>query len=287
MTQSPTISVAMIVLNEEPQLRELLPQLAWADEVVVMNGGSSDQSVEIALQHGCRVLTRRFDNFATQRNYALEQCRGDWVLSLDADERATLELIAELRTAVSNYDVAAYHIRIRSTIFGHAMRFSGTQNDVPIRLVRRGAAEWSGDVHETLQVQGTVGHIGHAIEHRTLPDLSAFLAKMHCYSRLEAQRRVAAGEAPRTAAAWLAPVREVFRRMIWKHGWLDGPYGWAFCLLSGLSAWVHADRHSRLWFSSKHTKTIQQVASPQKPTDVTPSALLKRHLTTFADGVRS
>lgn len=287
MTQLPTISVAMIVLNEEQQLRELLPQLAWADEVVVIDGGSSDQSVDIAKQHGCRVISRRFDNFAAQRNYALEQCHGDWVLSLDADERVTPELAVEIHNAVSDSEVAAYHVRIRSTIFSHSMRFSGTQNDVPIRLLRRGSAVWSGYVHETLLVRGRVGRLAHAIEHKTLPDLPAFLSKMHRYTRLEAQRRAAAGVAPIKGAAWRAPVREIFRRLIWKHGWLDGPYGWAFCLLSGLSAWVHADRHARLWLSSKSANAAHMATKRRNPAPKTKTALLHENLAPFANGVRS
>lgn len=251
MSRAPTISVAMIVLDEAPRLRELLPQLAWADEVVVVDGGSRDETVAMAQQHGCQVVSREFDNFANQRNYALAACRGDWILSLDADERPTPAVVDELRTKIQSSQFNAYRVPIRSTIFGRRMRFSGTQNDVPIRLFRRGSAHWAGHVHEKLNVAGNVGQLDHALQHHTLPDLPAFLAKVHRYTRLEARRLVESGIAPKPGALWAGPVREIFRRLIWKHGWLDGPYGWAFCLLSGLSAWVQADRHRKLWSLQK------------------------------------
>ncbi len=261
MSSNPSISVAMIVLDEAPRLRELLPQLTWADEIVLVDGGSHDETVAIGKQHGCRVATRRFDHFAAQRNFALSQCRGDWVLSLDADERPTAAMVDEMRERTRGPQCDAYRVPIRSTIFGRPMRFSGTQNDRPIRLVRRGQAQWTGHVHEQLDVQGNIGQLEHSLQHNTLPDLDAFLSKMHRYTRLEAERRVDEGVAPVRGSTWREPAREVFRRLIWKHGWLDGPHGWAFCLLSGLSAWVVADQHDRLWRSRRSETPENVVAS--------------------------
>jgi hypothetical protein len=92
-----------------------------------------------------------------------------------------------------------------------------------------------------------VGRLDAWLEHDTLPDLHAFLVKMERYTTLEARARVAAGRAPRGRDRWLAPSREIFRRLVWKQGVLDGPAGWAFSLLSGLSEWVLADKHRQCW----------------------------------------
>jgi hypothetical protein len=138
-------------------------------------------------------------------------------------------------------------VPIRSRIFGRPFRFSGTQDDRPIRLFRRGAAVWEGDVHEVLRVRGPVGVLRTGFEHETLPNLAAFLRKMDRYTTLEARQRVATGREPRWRERWLAPAVEIGRRLIWKRGLLDGPQGWAFCLLSGLSQWVLADKHRRGW----------------------------------------
>jgi|GEM_PF-68312 len=284
--RTPSISVAMIVLDEAPRLRALLPQLAWADEIVLTDGGSRDETVAIGKQHGCRITSRRFDNFAAQRNFTLSQCRCDWVLSLDADERLTPALVEEMREKTRGSDFNAYRVRIRSSIFGHPMRFAGTQNDTPIRLVRRDNARWVGHVHEQLEVPGNLGQLDHFLQHTTLPDLSAFLTKMHRYTRLEAERRVAEGVIPIRGSAWREPVREVFRRLIWKHGWLDGPYGWAFCLLSGLSAWVAADRHAKLWRLRGLANFQRVVANNVNVPHAHATSLRTNRVATFGSGAR-
>jgi len=93
------------------------------------------------------------------------------------------------------------------------------------------------------------------------PPGRAFLAKMHRYTMLEARGRVAAGRAPRRGDAWIAPAREVFRRLVWKRGFLDGPEGWAFCLLSGLSEWVLADRHRRYWRAAERARAGESLGT--------------------------
>ena len=243
MSDRPTITAAVIALNEERNLAELLPALDWADQIVVVDGGSRDATVPIARRHGCRVDRRRFDTFARQRNHALRLATSDWVLSIDADERPTPQLVAEIRSRIARPRAEAFRVPIRSSIFGRCLRRSGTQDDCPVRLVRRHAARWTGDVHEVLRVSGRVGRLNHWLTHETTPDLETFLAKMHRYARLEASHRAAAGELPVWHDTWIAPAAEVFRRLIYKQGLLDGPAGWAFCFLSGLSEWVLAREH--------------------------------------------
>jgi glycosyltransferase involved in cell wall biosynthesis len=247
MNGRPTISAALITLNEARKLPGLLERLDWVDEIVVVDGGSEDATFRIARQHGCHVVTRPLDTFARQRNFAFQLAAGDWVLSIDADERPTPGLIEEIRRRIGNGRQSAFRLPIRSTIFRRPLRRSGTQDDCPVRLFRRGRAHWEGEVHEVLRVRGRIGRLQHWLEHDTLPDLRAFLAKMHRYTALEARARVAAGRKPAWHEPWLAPPREVFRRLFWKLGLLDGPAGWAFCLLSGLSQWVLAGKHRRLW----------------------------------------
>lgn len=251
MTSVPTISVICIALNEEHNLPGLLARIEWADEVVLVDGGSRDATCEIARSFGARVCQRPFDNFARQQNYALSLARGDWVLSLDADERPTPAMIAEVRSLVTQSRYDAFRVRIRSSVFGRPMRFSGTQDDRQVRLARRGQARWQGEVHETLEVCGPVGQLRSWLDHDPLPTLATFLAKTHRYTTLAAQARVERNHPPQPSDAWLFPAREIFRRLIWKQGLWDGPQGWAFCFLSGLSEWVLADQHRRLWEAAK------------------------------------
>jgi glycosyltransferase involved in cell wall biosynthesis len=247
MSNGSTITAAIITLNEERMLPGLLATLDWVDEIVVVDGGSHDATVDIARRAGCRVMEHPFDNYADQRNRAIDLATGDWILSIDADERPTLPLKIEVRRRIRQQRYEAFRIGIRSRIFGRQMRFSGTQDDWPIRLFRRGSARWGQQVHEVLRVTGRVGRLQFGFEHETLPDLPAFLSKMHRYTALEARQRVALSRAPRWREQWIAPAVEVFRRLVWKQGCFDGPQGWAFCLLSGVSQWVLARKHRRLW----------------------------------------
>ena len=254
----PTITAAIITLNEERNLAELLPRLDWVDEVLIVDGGSSDATVAFARSRGCRVFERRFDGFARQRNHAIRLAAGDWILSLDADERPSPLLAGEIAERTRRPRHAAYRLPIRSTILGSRLRRSGTQDDRPVRLFRAGAARWIGDVHERLVADGRVGTLRGWLWHDTQATLDVFLAKMHRYTTLEARRRVAAGRAPRALDPWLTPPREIFRRLIYKQGLFDGPAGWKFCLLSGLYEWVLADRHRRLWREAQVAQGILQ-----------------------------
>jgi glycosyltransferase involved in cell wall biosynthesis len=241
------ITAAIIARDEQQNLAELLPRLEAVDEIVVVDGGSADGTLELAAARGCRVDSRPFDNFANQRNHACRLATGDWILSIDADERPTPGLLGEIRRVTAASDRAAYRVPIRSTIFGRPVRYGGTQDDRPLRLFRRGRAGWRGSVHEVLEVDGPTGLLEGWLEHSTLPDLNAFLTKVHRYTALEALARVRAGRPPRPCDPLLAPGREVIRRLVWKWGLLDGPAGWAFCLLSGLSEWLLAMRHRHYW----------------------------------------
>ena len=241
------ISATIIAQDEERNLAELLPRLEGVDEIVVVDGGSADGTLDVARASGCRVDSRPFDNFANQRNHACRLATGDWILSIDADERPTPRLLGEIRRVTAASDRAAYRVPIHSTIFGRPVHYGGTQDDRPLRLFRRGRARWRGSVHEVLEVDGPTGMLEGWLEHVTLPDLDAFLAKAHHYTMLEARARVRAGRPPRAYDTFLAPAREVFRRLVLKWGLLDGPAGWAFCLLSGLSEWLLATRHRYYW----------------------------------------
>ena len=247
MKRCHTISVALITKDEEANLRELLPQLVWADEIVVVDSGSSDDTAKLARSFGCRVVVHPFDTFAQQRNRAIDLSTGDWVFSLDADERPRPRLVESMRQTISRDDYAAYRIPIRSEILGRPVRWGGTQDDRPVRLFRRNMARWHGDVHERLAVHGAIGQLSDWIDHRTLPTYAAFLEKIDRYTALEAAARVGRGHPPRLRDALVGPPREVFRRLVYKHGWIDGFVGLQFALLSGYSEWVLARQHRHHW----------------------------------------
>jgi len=262
----PTITVAVVTLNEEQHMAEWLRATEWADERVVIDGGSHDATISIARESNARVLVRPFDNFANQRNVAIQAASCDWILFIDADERATPALVRELRDRVTFAREVAFRVPIRSRIFGKPFRFSGTQDDRPLRLLRRGAGRWHGAVHEVYQCRGPRGTLHGWLDHHTMPDRAAFYAKVERYTSLEAASRVAANRAPRWHERWVAPPREVFRRLLWKQGWLDGPAGWTFSVLSGWSEWVLACKHRELWQQRSRGEgaTVEQLSDAPK-----------------------
>ena len=153
-----------------------------------INRASRDATRAIASRGADLVAVRTFDDFASQRNAALEMASGEWVFAIDADERASPELAAEVRKVTSDPALPhnGYRVPIRSIILGRPFRFPGTQFDWPLRLFRRGAGRWVGTVHETVDLDGSHGRLTHALQHRTIPDMRTFLRKINEYTTLEA-----------------------------------------------------------------------------------------------------
>ena len=237
----PRLSVLIVARNEERNLEECLASTRFADErVVVVDAASEDATLEIARRLADVVSIRTFDHFANQRNAALELASGDWVLSIDADERVTPELAVEIRQALADcsHSHAGFRVPIQSEVLGRPFRFSGTQQDLPLRLFRRGRGRWTGLVHETVEIRGSVGRMRHVLEHRTLADVRVFLSKIDHYTSLEACQLYEGGRRYRWLDLTLRPCWTFLKLYLYKQGFRDGVEGLMFCALSGLSVAV-------------------------------------------------
>jgi len=183
----PKLSVAIITLNEEANLARTLESVKWADEIVVVDSGSMDATVEIAKRFGAKVFVEQWKGFAAQKNSAIEKCSGDWILSLDADEEVSAELAAGLRAAISGEGVALRVAR-RNLFLGRWIKHGGFYPDAKVRLFRHGAASFAGRaVHEDLVVEGVVGGISGDLIHHAYPTLSGYIEHMNRYSSLGAE----------------------------------------------------------------------------------------------------
>ena len=243
------VSVLILAKNEADNLPNCLAAVSWADEViVVVDRSSRDQTQAIAQRGADLVAIRRFDDFASQRNAALELASGEWVFAIDADERATPELASEVRrvTSARVQPHAGYRVPIRSVILGRPFRFSGTQHDLPLRLFRRDAGRWVGTVHETVELKGTAGRLTNALQHRTIPDMQTFLRKINEYTTLEAIKFEREGRTVRVTDLAARPAWTFLKLYLGKQGFRDGPEGLAFCALSGLSVAVRYWKHREL-----------------------------------------
>jgi len=222
------ISVVVITKNEEASIGRCLRSVDWADEVIVLDSGSTDKTVEISRKLGARVsVTADWPGYGPQKNRALAHVAGDWVLSLDADEWVTPELRDEIRGVISRPDgAAAFRVPRLSSFCGRFMRHSGWWPDHVIRLFRRGAARFSDDVvHEHVLVEGKTGTLRAPIMHETFVDLDELLQKMNNYSSLAAKEMRHGGRKAGLAGAVLRGLWAFMRTYFFRGGFLDGREG--------------------------------------------------------------
>jgi glycosyltransferase involved in cell wall biosynthesis len=237
----PRLTALIVARDEEANLPGCLDSLGFADEVVVVvDARTRDATLAIARDRAARARLRPFDDFARQRNAALAMATGDWVLAIDADERVTPGLAAEIRLAMADprNPHAGYEVPIRSVILGRPFVGSGTQDDRPVRLFRRGHGRWVGEVHETVDLDGPPGRLTGWLDHRTIPDIHTFLKKINRYTSLEARKRLRAGDRPRRFDLTFRPLWTFAKLYLAKGGFRDGPEGFVFCALSAVSAAV-------------------------------------------------
>jgi glycosyltransferase involved in cell wall biosynthesis len=245
----PTISAVLIARDEEANLPDCLDSLTWVDEVVVVvDANGRDATEAVARTRADRVLLRPFDHFAAQRNAGLDLASGDWVLSIDADERATPGLAAEVRSTIedASRNEIAYRVPIRSVVLGRAFLGSGTQNDRPIRLFRRDVGCWEGLVHEVVRPSGAVGEVSAHLTHETIPNMRVFLHKLDRYTTLEAEQFAREGRPWRLTDLLLRPPWTFAKLYLARQGFRDGLEGLMFCALSAVSVAVRHWKHREI-----------------------------------------
>jgi glycosyltransferase involved in cell wall biosynthesis len=224
--QTVTISVIIISKNEARNMRACLESVRWADEIIVVDSGSTDDTVAICREFTPHVHIRDWPGFGPQKNRALGYATSEWILSLDADERVPPELRAEIQATLREGRAAAYDIPRLSSFFGRDMHHSGWRPDYVTRLFRRGAAKFSDDlVHERVVVSGATGKLRQSLLHESIRDAEQLLAKINQYSTAGArmladqQRASSLGRAV-ARAAWA-----FFRSYVLRAGFLDGREG--------------------------------------------------------------
>lgn len=246
----PKLSVAIVARNEESNLRRTLPSLAGvADEVVLIDSGSEDATVELARSFGARVLSMPWPGYGGQVNNALRACTGEWLFSLDADEAFTPELAREVRDLLaSEPPLAAYWVPRRNYFLGRAMRHGGFYPDRKLRLFRAGAAWAREDTepHATPKYDGPTGSLKSDLLHFAYPTLSLYLEHMNRYSSASVplvRRRPWSGAA-RGAFLWqvaINPLATFIYNYGVRGGFLDGREGLLLHLYhSGYVSWKYA-----------------------------------------------
>ena len=238
------ITAAVIARDEQGHIEACLQSMAWADDLLVLDGGSSDRTVELSRRAGARVECRPFDDFARQRNAALALARYDWVLFVDADERVTPELAAEARATVQQPQHDGYYIPRFNYIFGKVIRHTGWYPDYQMRLLDRRYGQYDEDVpvHEVVRLaRGEPGYLREHFVHYNYQTLGQFFRKQEQYSDYEARQLLASGQ-PHARSLLSMPLREFARRYVELRGWRDGGHG---LLLSVLMAYFTFRRYQK------------------------------------------
>jgi glycosyltransferase involved in cell wall biosynthesis len=221
------ISAAIITLNEEANIARAIESLRCCDEILVVDSGSSDDTVEIATRLGARIVACPWLGFAQQKNFAAEQASNDWVLSLDADEALSEALEAEIWQLKKAGPAAdAYTMPRLARYLGRWILHSGWYPDRKVRLFHRAKAKWAGDyVHESLRVEGSVAHLESNLLHYTCDSLSEHLRTLDRYTTLAAAELIDR----RTPVGWakilINPPWTFIQTYFLKAGFLDGAEG--------------------------------------------------------------
>ena len=221
------ITATIITLNEERNVARAVESLRCCDEILIVDSGSTDRTVELAEKLGVRVLEASWLGYAAQKNWAAEHATNEWILSLDADEALSEALEAEiwnLKKSGPEYD--AYTMPRLARYLGRWIYHSGWYPDRKVRLYDRRKARWVGDfVHESVQVDGRVGHLEGSILHFTCDSLSEHLRTLDRYTTLAAQEIVARKIKVSLWRLILDPAWAFVKSYIVERGFLDGPEG--------------------------------------------------------------
>lgn len=218
-----TLSVIVVTKNEEAKIRQCLESVRWADEIVVVDCFSTDETTTICSQYTDRVIQREWPGYASQKNFGIDNATGEWILILDADEQVSDQLRQEIQVILSsNPEHDGYQIPFKNYLGNHWLRYGGLYPDYHLRLFKRDKARYgSKEIHETLDFKGKVGFLSGAVIHLTYDNYEDYLQKVNQYTSLEARYYCNAGY----KVSWfefVKPVGKFFKLYIFEQGFRDG-----------------------------------------------------------------
>jgi glycosyltransferase involved in cell wall biosynthesis len=242
----PRVSVTIITLNESAHIAAAIRSAAWADEIIVVDAGSTDDTVAIARAAGASTHARTWTGYVDQKNYAASLAANDWIFSLDADERVTPVLASEVRTILAA-EPAHRGYRIPRVTFhlGRWIRTTDFYPDFQTRLYDRRAARWQGKyVHESVTVDGGAGALTQELEHYSYRDLADHLDRINRYTTLAAQQMHERGRRAGALDLLLHPPAAFLRNYLLRRGFTDGMAGLTLSLVNAYSVFL---KFAKLW----------------------------------------
>jgi glycosyltransferase involved in cell wall biosynthesis len=244
------ISVVIITYNEEKKIEVALKSVAdIASEIIVVDRHSSDATVKIAREYTEKVFLREWTNFSDQKNYGNEKASFPWILSLDADERVSDELRAEIQQLKSEEpECTAFSMPRQAFYLGRWIRHSGWYPDRKIRLFQKEKARWEGEfVHEALVVDGQVCKLKGHLHHFTYDNIRDHIEQSNTFSELGAQKMYAQKKRCRWYHLAIKPSLHFLKAYIWRGGFLDGFAGFVISVLHGYSVFIRYAKLKEIW----------------------------------------
>lgn len=230
------LTVIIPCFNEAHNMRAVLESVAWADEILVVDSFSTDDTLAIAKEFDTTILQRAYENSANQKNWAIPQATHDWILIVDADERVTPELQKEITDLLQSPPPnAAYWINRKNYFMNKRVNYCGWQNDKVIRLFNKNKAKYEEKkVHAEMIAEGAVGQLQQKLIHNTYKDINHFLAKMERYAHWSAEDYYPKTKKVTLYHLWVKPAFRFFKHYFLKLGFLDGRVGF---IVSAIMAW--------------------------------------------------
>lgn len=243
---TPRISLFIIAHNEASRIATCIASAKdVANEIVVIDGNSTDNTAQLCRELGAQVFTREFDGFANQKNFALSKVTSEWALNLDADERLSPALKEEILQAVNNPQVSGYYLPFCNYFLGKKMRFSGLNKEKHLRLVRTPKAHYIGGlVHEGLEVQGPLSTLKNPVNHFSYDTIEAYFTKFNKYTSLAAKQLHQNGRHFSMLRLLFTLPFEFTKRYVFKLGFLDGIRGLFWASFSTYYVYV---KYAKLW----------------------------------------
>jgi len=240
------VSAIVITLNEAANIDACLESIAWTDEVIVVDSGSTDDTADRARAHGAKVIVREWPGYSAQKNFAASECRHDWILSVDADERVTPALASEIRSTLqAPGDTAGYRIPRVAWHLGRWIRTTDWYPDFQLRLYNRRLANWPARlVHESVHANGPVRYLRHELQHYAYRDISHHHDVMDRYTSLAARQMHEQGRRASMTDVWLHPPAAFLRNYVLKRGFTDGVPG---LIISAMNAHYVFLKFAKLW----------------------------------------
>jgi glycosyltransferase involved in cell wall biosynthesis len=247
------ITAIIPTLNEEIHIEEAINSVCFADEIIVIDSFSTDKTIELAKKYDVKIIQRVFDDFSSQKNFAIDQATHEWIYILDADERVSDLLKKELLTAIKNpKNVVGFYVK-RSTFFaGKQIKYGGIQNDKVIRLFLKEYCKYDGSlVHEKIEFRGKVEILKQHLEHYTYRDYNHYTHKLNKYSTLKAQELFNKEKKVNLFHLTFKPAARFIKHFFIKQGFLDGYAGLIF---AKTQAYGVLTRYVKLWLMNQKIK---------------------------------